>query len=512
MKHALVQGAIVSAPQGAGEAGAVRTEANFVFEHAEVSDVVTSLLGHLAFPAATVVDTSYQLDEFIVADNTSYAASFSDLGGMVGYRSFADEDGGYHFEPPQAAVDYDEAGDPVPVAIFRAGGPCAMYPTALDMVSLQADVDDLELATRVKVIGPMTTLKDAWTETWRSSKVRKPTGIWYDPTDPTHIRVLDGVTRRVYTLLQSSRAITATGAQLPGTYLGGLSGDPADATVYWVLNIPWRAGGSGGNQVLKVRKADDVVLDTYALPSGRWTDLKVDASNLWLSNWDDDKIHKLTKTGTAVASYTIAYDGVNQSNPTGIAIDGTNIYFFFYLPNRILRALTSDPTTILGVTSTAGTKLVAGEMDTDTHTSIFACSDLLGLTWKYALRVAVRHDVAAVVIAGVGAVSPEPLVPTGPLESALANPIRRLILQLPAITSRAQATETALRQLEQVDAFRAVLNLGVLGHPGLQLGDLVQVVDELTTQSGLWIVDTYASEMAETYLGTVALLPWRDDA
>jgi hypothetical protein len=44
----------------------------------------------------------------------------------------------------------------------------------------------------------------------------------------------------------------------------GLSGDPADATVYWVLNAPWIDGGSGGNSVKKVRKSDNHVLATYA--------------------------------------------------------------------------------------------------------------------------------------------------------------------------------------------------------------------------------------------------------
>jgi hypothetical protein len=130
------------------------------------------------------------------------------------------------------------------------------------VMSLGWETDQYDLRTRVKVRGPLTTLKNAWTEVWRTSKFHLPVGLWYDPTDSANLRVLDRGTKRLYKLRQSDRVI------LSSVYLGavcahplGLSGDPASSTVYWVLEAPWRTTGvSTNNKILKLRKSDNVVL------------------------------------------------------------------------------------------------------------------------------------------------------------------------------------------------------------------------------------------------------------
>jgi hypothetical protein len=99
------------------------------------------------------------------------------------------------------------------------------------VISLGWETDQYDLRTRVKVRGPLTTLKNAWAEVWRTSKFHLPVGLWYDPTDSANLRVLDRGTKRLYKLRQSDRKI------LSSVYLGGvcahplgLSGDPASST------------------------------------------------------------------------------------------------------------------------------------------------------------------------------------------------------------------------------------------------------------------------------------------
>ena len=287
MKKAIVQGAIVTAPQGADEAGAVRTAANYVYLNSEVSAIVADLLTHLDFPDTTVSPTSYLVAEYIGNDNDSYAKMFSELGALVGYRSFTDELGDYHFESPGTRVTYDpDTGLVVPDWVFTAG---------VDLVSLEADTDDLELSTRVKVVGPMATvdLTDAWQQTWVTSAIAKPTGVWYDPTDATHLWVLSGSKKRMYQILQSTRAITYISAVIPSTaYPAGLSGDPADATIYWVLDAPWKAGSGSACTIIKRRKSDHTTLATYNIGTNHWVDIKADSTDLWLANLTTGKFHR----------------------------------------------------------------------------------------------------------------------------------------------------------------------------------------------------------------------------
>ena len=514
MKHAIVQGFIVSSPQGADETGTVRTPDNGVFLNMEVSDIVTELLTHLAFPSTAVSQTSYQIDEFIVGDNDSYAATFSRLALLVGFRSYCDEAGCYRFEAPAVPLDGD--GVPIPAAIFRAGGPTIAYPTAMDMLSIARAEDDYDLATRVKVIGPMTTMKPAWTQTWSTAKIPKPTGIAYIPTDTTHIKVCGGSTRRIYTLLRSNRTITATGTQIAGTYLAGLSTDPSDASILWGLDAPWRVGSGSASKILKLNSTTYAVLDSFTLPSGMWADIKADGSVLWLANQTTGQFHTRSKAdGSSITSHAIG----GRSDPTGVAVDGTKLYFFFAASNKALEYDSSDLSTLLRTISTAGTGIIGGEVDTTTHNDLFACSDTVGsgpgTVWEYTIIEPVDNTVSVVAISGVGVVHPEPTIPTGPLETSYPpdgvhrNPIRRSILQLPVITSYAQATDTVLDQLDQLDQARLTIDFGIVGHPGLQKTDVIQVIDAVTDISSYMSVDTYRASAGDGYFGTVAAVPVR---
>jgi len=463
-----------------------------------------------------ITPTSYVLDEFIIQDGSSWAEAIvgdSQLTGLVGYSAWADELGVFHFAPTLASTNFTDPPDPV--YTFRAGE---------DIVSLGDELDQYNLVTRIKVRGPLTTttLQDTWRELWRTTKLHLPVGIMYRPSEPANIYVIDRGTKRLYCLRQSDRAIIATaylGAVIPHPL--GLSGDPSDASIYWVLNAPWIDGGSGGNSVKKVRKSDNVVLASYSLPSGRWSALKVSASYMWLTNLDTDRFYKRSKAdASAIANYQHTYASVTQANPSGIMVDGTTLYLFWANGGTTARFLVCDeatPTTIDKIVKTAGTVLHGGEMDTTTHTECYGDSDSLGLVAKFSLLAAVDQtdEVATEVVntdledeLGELAIWGDREHDTHPGDADHPYEVRRMTLDLEVITSMAQATETAMRQLELADQRRRVLDTGIVGNPALQKTDLVAVVDPITGISTSFIIDTLRTDhRGGTYLGTAALLP-----
>lgn len=495
MKRLLVQDILVTAPQGADEAGAVRTTANFVYLDMEVSDIVLDLLDKANFPtgaARAVQQTSYQVDEYVGSDGNSFADALSELADLVGYNSFTDELGTYHFEADARSQSTDTDTPDAPVYTFRADE---------DILVIDPEQDDYDLKTRVRVVGPMSTtvLKNSFTELWHTAAVKHPTGVWWDPADPGFIRVADGVTHKVYRVNQTTRKVVSATPALTDHYIGGLSGDPGDSTVYYVLEIPWKDGSGSASQVHTFRKSDNALLDTFNLPSGRWTGMKASSTHLWLSNWDTNKIHKYSKAGSSVASYTIVYNGDTQVDPTAVAVDGTTLYYFFYNTNRVLVASTGAPTTITKRISTAGTHILGGELDTATHTELFACSDSLGLVWKYTLVEPVTTERTVFVE-----------VVNADLEALLDGEVRRLVVRMDAITSLAQATETAQRWLSRLDHNRQALDFGCIGNPAIQKGDMIRIEEPGVGISTDWQVDTYRTEMDAdgTYLGVISALPW----
>lgn len=511
-----------TAPQEANEAGAVRTADNGVYLSMEVSAIVADMLDRVGWPAddREIADTSYVLDEFIIGDGSSYADAMigdEQLTGLVGYSAWADEFGVFHFAPTLISQNLTDP-EP-PVYTFRAGE---------DIISLDDATDQYDLRTRVKARGPLTTTQrsDTWRELWRTKKITQPVGIWFDPTAPDYIRVVSRSTKRMYKLRQSDRVIVSS------VYLGGhplgLSGDPSDSSIYWVLHCPWiYTGSTTGNKVKKVRKSDHAVLATYSIPDGRWSAIKVSAAFMWLTNLDTDRFYKRDKAdASAIANYqhTHAPQGV-QANPSGLMVNGTKLHIFWANGGSTARFLVCDessPTVIEKVVKTAGTTLHGGEFDTITDTECWGDSDSLNLVAKFTLidETEVTTEVFAEVVdteledelgalAGV-----EPRVhDTHPGDDPHPFIIRRATLDLTVVTSLAQATETAQRQLDILSQRRRVLDAGIVGNPALQKTDLVAVIDPRTGLSETFAVDTYRSGMSGeegTFIGTVALLPVED--
>ena len=303
-----------TAPQGVDEDGAVRTMDNGVYLNMEIHAIVDDILDRAGWTTAdrAITETSYVLDEYIIPDGTSWAdAIIGDtvLSGLVGYSAWSDEDGVFHFAPTFNAGALTEPDEPV--YTFRSGE---------DIVSLQDSIDQYDLKTRVKVRGPLTTVTatDTWREVWRTSKFKKPVGIWYDPTDSNNIRVLDRGTKKLYKLRQSDRAILSS-VYLGGTipYPLGVSGDPADSTIYWVLNAPWLWGSGAGNSVKKVRKSDNHILASYSMPSGHLSAVKVSSAYIWVTDLTTDRFYSRSKSdGSAVADYRHTYNSNAPVQPS----------------------------------------------------------------------------------------------------------------------------------------------------------------------------------------------------
>lgn len=507
-----------TAPQQADEAGAVRTAANGVYLSMEVSDIVDDILDRAGWPSAdrAITPTSYVLDEFRIEDGWSWAEAIvgeDRLTGLTGYDAWADEDGVFHFAPTYSSGALTDPG--VPVYTFRAGE---------DITTLDDAVDQYELRTRVKIRGPLTTevLTDTWRQLWKTNKISRPVGLWYDPASPTIIRVIDGGTKRLYRIRQSDRTV------LGSVYLGsvishplGLSGDPSDSTIYWVLHCPWYGGGaSTGNKVFKMRKSDHHKLAAYDLPDGRWSAIKVSASFMWLTNLDTDRFYKRDKTdASAISSYQHTYSGNLQANPSGLMVDGTTLYLFWANGGSTARFLVCDesaPATITDKVKTTGTNLHGGEMDTTTHTECYGDSDSLGLVAKFTLvaKESQTSEVYSEVVdtdledeLGAYALSEPRVHDSHSGDAAHAFEVRRDTVDLSVITSLAQATESAQRRLDKLSQRRRVLDVGILGNPALQVTDLVRIEDPATGLADDWLIDTYRSDMASTYLGTLALLP-----
>lgn len=509
-----------TAPQSTSEVGAVRTAANGVYLSMEVSDIVSDILNRAGWRLEDreIIPTSYVLDEFIVDDGASWADTIigdEKLTGLVGYSAWSDEVGVFHFAPTLVSQNLTDPEEPV--YTFRSGE---------DIVSFDDETDQYDLRTRIKVRGPLTTqtLEDTWRELWRTSKITRPVGIWYDPATPTYIRVISRSTKRMYKLRQSDRTVISS------VYLGGviahplgLSGDPANANIYWVLDAPWiYTGSDSGNSVKKVRKSDNHVLASYSIPDGRWSALKVSSSYLYLTNLDTDRFYRRSKTdGSAVANYQHTYKSTVQANPSGLMIDGTTLYLFWSnggTTARFLKCDESAPGTVTGVVKTAGTSLHGGEMDTTTHVDCYGDSDSANLVGKFTLLAAVDQttEVFAEVVdtdledeLGDLAIVEDRLHDTHPLDAEHQWMARRMTLDLSVITNLAQATQTAQRQLDIASQRRRVLDAGIIGNPALQKTDYVAVIDPITAMSTGFAIDTYRTSMdaAGTYLGTVALLP-----
>jgi hypothetical protein len=199
-----------TAPQGADEDGKVRTEANGVYLNREVDYIAGDILDRAGWPSADidVADTSFVLDEFIVEDGASWWDTLARLA-----SSWRTTCGTTRTASSTSPARQRRRRRRRAHRRLRLRDRDRMTASP-HVMSLGWETDQYDLRTRVKVRGPLTTLKNAWSEVWRTSKFHLPVGLWYDPTDSANLRVLDRGTKRLYKLRQSDRVI------LSSVYLG----------------------------------------------------------------------------------------------------------------------------------------------------------------------------------------------------------------------------------------------------------------------------------------------------
>jgi hypothetical protein len=517
MKWMLGQGFVATAPQGADEEGAVRTEDNGVYLGKSPEYIFGDICDRAGWPSAdrSVGTSGFTLAEYDLTDKGSWAdqiAGADRLTTATGWDLWEDELGVIHFEPSPLIATLE----PTPAWDFAAG---------VNVLALDHQVDDEARATRVEVGGPMTSAVPIWEQTWSTSVLDYPAGAWYDPADPDNIRVIDRRTKYIYTIRQSDRAIVAK--RYLGGYPFGLSGDPLDPSHYYVLNAPfWNTGSQTGNSVKEYRKSDNALLATHALPDGKWSSLKTDGVNLWLANYGDHKIYKRSMTAVAVSSATISYGGAVQERPTGIWINGTTMGVFFSAYKRFLLVTTAAPTVVTGVQSTEGTRIAGGEADTDTDTDLYVVSGkgswglTSGMVAKFALAELVTTDVTALAIdydledelgrqSGIADRDHGDCPNDGTTHPFEARPAT---YSMKVVQSLAQAQDVADAQLALLSRLRRVLDLGTIGHPGIQINDPISYVDAIAGIDSTWIIDSYRIKVAQTYIQTMSLLPWEAPA
>lgn len=242
---------------------------------------------------------------------------------------------------------------------------------------------------------------DVWTQVWQSGAIAHPVGIAFDADEPDDVYVLDGEKRRIYRLNQTTRKAVAVSPVLFSGRGAGLSFDPSDPTIAWVLEAPWLSGSGADTQIHKLDRSDWSIITTLAEPdtATQLTDIRADASFLWTSRYDAGTIQKRDKTdGSVVDSSTITYNGNVQEHPNGIAINGTAISYWFggtanHGTGRALLADTSDPWTITGIQKTTGIAGYGGDQTTEGGDEfIYIVSTAVGRVWKYQLSSATPVD------------------------------------------------------------------------------------------------------------------------
>lgn len=501
-------------PQGADDEGAVRTEANGVYLGKTIEYIVGDILDRAGWPSAdrSIDTTGITLSEYVLTDGGSWLeqiAGSDRLTTAAGCDLVEDELGVIRFEAsPLVATS-----EPTPAWDFAAG---------LNVLELDHEVDDEERATRVEVTGPMTSAVPKWEQVWSTSVLDHPVGAWYDPTDPDYLRVVDRVTKYIYRMRQSDRKLVSK-AYLGG-YPLGLSGIPGDSAHYLVLHAPWRnTGSTTGNKIRKYAKATNALVATYSLPNGRWSAIKSDGTNIFLTNYDDGKVYKRTMTGGAVSSASTTYNGEVQDKATGMWLNGTTLGVFFSDYKRFLLMDTSALGTVTGVQSTQGTRIAGGEADTDTDIDLYAVASAgsfglsSGMVAKFTLAELVTTDVSALAIDydledALGFQSGIAVRDHGDCPNDVTDhrfEARLATYSMKVVQSLAQAQDVADAQLALLSRLRRVFDLATTGHPGVQLNDPIGYTDTPAGLAGaVLVVDSLRIQVGKTFTQTMSALPW----
>jgi hypothetical protein len=244
-------------------------------------------------------------------------------------------------------------------------------------------------------------LVGTWEKVWATKAVGMPSGVAFDPDESNFVYVIGASSRKIRKVNQTTREVASSSPALwsgSSKWAAGLSFDPDDDSICWVLEAPWLSGSTANTKIRKIRRSDWHVLDTWDLGDPvKLTDIRVDGDFVWTTRYDNNLIQQRSKSNAAnvVDSFTITYKGKLQKKPNGIAINGTQVAYWFGGDGgggtgRALIADTSDPEDITDVQRTNGISAFGGEWTTEGGEDfLYTVSYTEGRTWKYQLTESV---------------------------------------------------------------------------------------------------------------------------
>lgn len=511
---------VATAPQGAGETGAVRTEANGVFLSKSPEYIAGKILDMAGWPTADrdFAVSGVTIPEYDLADGGQWLDQIAGDGKLtqIAGWDFGEDEAGVAHLGPNALLSVTE-----PAADWTLDPSQNVY-------AFDHQADDIEQVTRVRVSGPMASTIPKWSKTWGTTKLDHPTGLMYRPSEPGYLYAVDRITQYLYKLRQSDRKVVASwplGASLTNQPIG-LSADPTDSAHFYVLDA--HQPGSGVYTNCKVRKysfaAPSVVVATTTLADGQWSDMKFDGTHLFLTNFGDDKLYVKTFVAGGAAGATSSHTYAGHTNPTGLYLNGTTIGLFFNGGQAFYLIDTGTPGTITGSQSTKGTTILGGEADTTTDVDLYASNQAgdfgatAGHIWKFALAEAISIDV-------VKWATDEALEDALGLQAGLASRVHDLhsgdaahpweariaTVELQTVNSEAQCQAVADATLVLRKRIRRVMDLGVMGNPAIQIGDVVEYPDTVAATDATWMVDSERERLEADpgrYTMTMSVLPW----
>lgn len=514
MKLLINESVIPTDPQGATDTDTVRTPDNFVWLNANAIDIINGLLDRAGWPsdARSITDTNQVIPEFIATLNDTFAAAIRRVCNLVVYEMSVDEAGVFQCHPRPSALT-GEGELPTPVASFSG---------AREVYVIDAGLDDNELKTRVSVFGAAAVAAtETWNEIWNANVVGQPNGL-YDRPDG-ELYAIDGKKRLIY-LLNNGEDKPTGKSQITASALsahscdGGMDGFPGIDYYVVVLETPFRdsADGLGSSsadcRLLLVNLNTGLVLSSHAvLGAGTYTAVRCTGSHIYVTRFDNQTIKKFDTSFALVDTIDISSIG----SPTGLAIDGTNLWIF---AGGTISVVDESAPTVVITTHPAPGAVGGGEIDSSDNSYLYADVPGAGLIYKYQL-----------------ATPPTPAISADAIDYALEDALgaraevdarthtgcpfvigdhafeRRLYtLSDETLASITQAQDTANRLLARLSKKRRTVQIGIIAQPQLQKGDPIEVHDPPSgLDHQLVMIDTYQTSQREsTYLGTISGPLW----
>lgn len=520
-KLLLNESVIVTDPQEADATGAVRTPDNYVWLNTQAVDIINDLLDKAGWPSASrdITDIDFLVDEFIAALGDSHAGAIRNVCNAIVFEPWVDEAGVFQCHPRPSVLTGVDSDTPVEAVASFSG--------ANEVTVIDAGLDDQGLATRVYAFGPAgTDPQETWTEVWHTNAVNQPNGLWHRPSEPTKLYIIDGKTRKIYRIDQTTFARTTLSAVLSSHALtGGMDGDdPASENYVYVLETPFNdneiglPASSAHCRVLKVSTSTWTVTDNFSLGAGIYTAIRCTSSYIYVTRYDNETIKKFKKSG-AFGDLVTTVDISTIGKPTGLAIDGTDLWIFH--GGTISVVAEASPTVVITTHPAPGTA-GGGEIDSVDNSYLYADNPGGGTVYKYQLEIpgtpavtgqAIDYTLEDALGARAGV---EPRSHVGcpndsdphPYEIRLAPTITD-----DKLTTSTMATETANRLLARLSRRNRKVQIGVIANPGIQKGDPIEVHDPPSgLDHQLMMVESYTTNQeGATYLGVISGPLWSTD-